>query len=275
VTPETIVAFQAVSKDFDDHARGTAAVGEVTLDVLAGEFVAITGPSGSGKSTLLRLAADLIAPTSGTVRVCGAAPAEARRGRQLGMVFQAPVLMDWRNVLGNVELPLALAGVGRAERRRRARAVLALVGLADAERLHPRQLSGGMQQRVAIARAIVTQPRVLLMDEPFAALDELTRERLNAELLRIWAETGVTVLFVTHHIEEAVFLADRVVVLTPRPGRLAANIRVRLPRPRDEATRHDPAFYELANLVRTALHAAAGSDRRPGDRTSEPIPFEG
>jgi NitT/TauT family transport system ATP-binding protein len=191
------------------------------------------------------------------------------------MVFQSAVLMDWRDVLGNVELPLALAGVGRSQRRQRARAALDLVGLADVERLHPRQLSGGMRQRVAIARALVTQPRVLLMDEPFAALDELTRERLNLELLRIWAETGVTVLFVTHHIEEAVFLADSVVVLTPRPGRVAARVPVRLPRPRDEVTRHDPAFYELVNLVRTALHAASGSGKRPGEHASEPVPFEG
>lgn len=248
-----VVRLVHVSKAFTDHPGGTLALADVSLTVSAGEFVSVVGPSGCGKSTLLSIVADLVPPTSGEVEVCGHPPAIARRRREYGIVFQTPVLYQWRTVLQNVELPLELAGLEREERRRRARDALALVHLGDVAERRPSQLSGGMQQRVALARALVTRPRLLLMDEPFGALDELSRERLNNELLRIWQETGVTVLFVTHSVEEAVFLADRVVVLTARPARVAAVVPVDLPRPRDEATRDDPAFFEALRLVRGAL----------------------
>jgi NitT/TauT family transport system ATP-binding protein len=252
------LSFAHVGKVFDDHPGGTEALRDVTFDVPPGSFVALTGSSGSGKSTVLRLAADLVVATSGVLTVCGLTPEAARLSRQIGMVFQSPVLLTWRTVLGNVLLPLQVAGVAAAERKVRAREVLALVGLADVAERYPHQLSGGMRQRVAIARALVTRPAVLLLDEPFAALDELTRERLNMELLRVWRETGVSVLFVTHDIEEAVFLSDTVLVLSQRPGTVAARLNVDLPRPRDETTRHDPAYFAAVTAVRDALHAAAG-----------------
>jgi NitT/TauT family transport system ATP-binding protein len=187
-------------------------------------------------------------------------PANARRQRKLGMVFQSPVLYPWRTVIGNVELPLEVAGVPRADRRRLARETLALVSLTDFEDRRPRQLSGGMQQRVAIARALAVRPRVLLMDEPFASLDELARERLNLELLRLWHDTGVTVLFVTHLIGEAVLLADRVLVLSARPGRLTAEIDVPLPRPRGVETRASEEYFRIVNTVRSALRLGSTPD---------------
>jgi len=248
---------ERVTKVFTDHPGGTAALAGVSLVVRRGEFVSIVGPSGCGKSTLLRIVADLIAPSSGSVTVCGMTPSRARRERRLGMVFQSPVLYPWRTVIGNVELPLEVAGLPKAERRRRAEETLALVGLSESAELGPRQLSGGMQQRVAIARALAVRPRVLLLDEPFAALDELARERLNLELLRLWHETGVTVLFVTHLIGEAVLLADRVVVLSSRPGRTVAQVEVALPRPRDVETRASGDFFGLVNRVRAALRDGA------------------
>ncbi len=250
-----IVRLLHVAKEFRDVPGGTAALADVTMHVLAGQFVAVLGPSGCGKSTLLRIVAGLLPPTAGQVQVCGHPPDVARRAREYGMVFQAPVLYQWRTVLGNVELPLELAGVPKAERRARAREALALVRLEDACDRRPSQLSGGMQQRAAIARALVTQPRLLLMDEPFGALDELTRERLQAELLRIWHATGVTVLFVTHHIEEAVFLADRVLVLTERPSRVAAEIPIELARPRTDDTRDEATYFAAVRRVRAALRA--------------------
>ncbi len=259
MTTEPILVLDSVSKVFDDHEESTAALCDVSLEVPGGEFVAVVGPSGSGKSTLLRIVGDLIEPSSGRVTVCGLSPAVARRRREYGIVFQSPVLYNWRTVEKNVELPLELSGMAEPERRSRAAETLELVGLSEFSRHRPRQLSGGMQQRVAIARALVTQPRLLLLDEPFGALDELTRERLNAELLRIWTETGVTVLLVTHNIEEAVFLADRVVVLTSRPGCIAASIRVDLPRPRDEGTRTHPDFYELVSEARAVLRSRSTS----------------
>jgi len=255
MSEEPILELEDVAMVFTDHPAGTAALGGVSLTVRRGQFVSVLGPSGSGKSTLLRIIGDLIPPTSGRVRVCGRGPGSARRRREDGIVFQAPVLYNWRTVSGNVELPLELAGVPRQERELRAEETLALVGLCEFSGRYPRQLSGGMQQRVSIARALVLRPRLLLMDEPFGALDELTRERLNLELLRLWRETGVTVLFVTHNIEEAVFLSDRVVVLTSRPGRVAAKIPIGLPRPRGEETRADPRFFALANQARAALRS--------------------
>jgi NitT/TauT family transport system ATP-binding protein len=258
VTDEVVL--DKVSKVFTDHPGGTAALSEVSTSVRRGEFVSIVGPSGSGKSTLLRIVADLTPPTAGSVSVCGMTPAAARRERKLGMVFQTPVLYPWRTVLGNVELPLEVAGVPRVERRRRAEETLALVGLPEFQDRRPRQLSGGMQQRVAIARALAVRPRVLLMDEPFASLDELARERLNLELLRLWRETGVTVLFVTHLIGEAVLLADRVVVLSARPGHVVAEIEVPLARPRGVETRASEDYFRIVNTVRAALRCGVPAD---------------
>ncbi|MFC5379233.1 ABC transporter ATP-binding protein [Aquipuribacter nitratireducens] len=240
------------------------ALEHIDLDVEAGEFVSLIGPSGCGKSTLLRLLADLLQPTSGSVLVDGADPHRARLDRTYGMVFQAATLLEWRRVRANVELPLEIMGVARAERRARATEMLALVGLAEFADAYPWQLSGGMQQRVAIARALAFRPAVLLMDEPFGALDEMTRERMQAEVLRIWGETGTTVVFVTHSIPEAVFLSTRVVVMSPRPGRIADVVEVDLPRERDDDTREDQRFFALTTRVRDALRkvdADAGSPR--------------
>lgn len=202
---------------------------------------------------MLRTIADLVPPSSGEVVVNGKSAHQARLNREYGMVFQAPVLFEWRTVLHNVELPLEIMGVPKKEREQRAREMLKLVELQGFERHYPWQLSGGMQQRVAIARALAFRPQLLLMDEPFGALDELTRERMNAELLRIWHETKTTVVFVTHSIPEAVFLSTRVVVMSARPGRITAIIPIDLPYPRDVETRESPRFFELVTEVREAL----------------------
>jgi NitT/TauT family transport system ATP-binding protein len=252
---EPIIEVCSVSKTFGSRAGETEALADVSLSIEPGEFVSIIGPSGCGKSTLLRIVADLVEPSAGTVRVRGKPPRQARLDRDYGIVFQTPVLYDWRTVVENVRLPLELSGRPRAERRTRPAALLSLVGLAAFHAHYPWQLSGGMQQRVAIARALALQPAILLMDEPFGALDEMTRERLNAELLHVAAETAATVVFVTHSIAEAVFLSTRVVVLSPRPGRIARIVAVDLPRPRDDETRTRPRFFELVTSVREALQA--------------------
>lgn len=224
------------------------ALRDVNLAVTPGEFVSLVGPSGSGKSTLLRIIAGLTEPSSGRVRVDGMTPDEARQARRYGIVFQTPTLYGWRTVADNVALPLEISGVARDEREARTAEVLDLVGLAEFARARPSQLSGGMQQRVALARALAYRPPILLMDEPFAALDDLTRERLAQELLNIQARAGLTIFFVTHHIADAVFLSDRVAVLSPRPGAIRADIAIELPRPRGHGTREDPAF--LADMAR-------------------------
>ena len=225
------------------------AVRAVTLAVAPGELVSVIGPSGCGKSTLLRLAADVLRPTSGSVSVAGTTPDAARRARRFSVAFQDPVLLPWRTVLDNVALPLEIAGRPPAERRAAAQRTIDLVGLSGFERARPAQLSGGMRQRAAIARALTLQPALLLMDEPFGAVDELTRDRLNGELLDVWQRTGAAILFVTHSIEEAVFLSDRVVVLTRRPGTVHASIEVDMPRPRRlEIKRTREAFDRSARL---------------------------
>ena len=229
------------------------ALHEIDLEIRPGELVSLIGPSGCGKSTLLRLLGDLLVPTAGTIQVNGKTPRQARLGRDYGIVFQQPVLYDWRTVSQNVQLPLEVMRVPVAERRRRAEQLLSLVGLGDFAERYPWQLSGGMQQRVSIARALSFRPSVLLMDEPFGALDEMTRERLNRELLNVWAETGTTIVFVTHSIAEAVFLSDRVVVLSPRPGRLEMIVDIDLPRPRGAETREAGRFFELIAAVRHNL----------------------
>jgi NitT/TauT family transport system ATP-binding protein len=253
MTTQPIIAIDQLHKIYESGAGPVTALEHVSLDIQPGEFVSLIGPSGCGKSTLMRLIGDLTEPSSGTIQINGRTPAEARRERQYGIVFQAPVLYDWRTVQRNVELPLEVIGVERAERSRRAAELLALVGLGEFGRAYPWQLSGGMQQRVSIARALVFQPAILLMDEPFGALDEITRERMQLELLNTWARTNATVIFVTHSIPEAVFLSDRVVVMSPRPGRVSAIVPIDLPRPRDDDTRELPRFFELATRVRELL----------------------
>jgi len=221
---------------------GMVAVEEVTLTVAAGEFVAILGPSGCGKSTLLRLVAGLDLPQAGRVRV------ERAQGR-VAYVFQDAHLLPWRNVLANVELPLELKGAPRGERRQAAQAALAQVGLGDALQRFPAQLSGGMRMRASLARALVTEPRLLLLDEPFAALDELTRSRLDEELYELWRRRRMTVLFVTHSLVEAAFLAQRVVVLSPRPARVVAEVGVALPEARTASLRTTVAFNQLVRRL--------------------------
>jgi NitT/TauT family transport system ATP-binding protein len=239
----------------------TTALEAIDLDIRQGEFLSLIGPSGCGKSTLLRIIGDLISPTRGEVVVNGKPADRARRDRDYGMVFQAPVLFEWRTVEDNVKLPLEIHGSGGAARMARAREMLELVELGDFLHHYPYQLSGGMQQRVAIARALSFEPAILLMDEPFGALDEMTRERMNSEVLRIWEQTGTTVVFVTHSIPEAVFLSSRVVVMSARPGRIVKVIEVDLPRPRNEDSRESRRYFELVTDVREALRrSGAGTD---------------
>jgi NitT/TauT family transport system ATP-binding protein len=266
MTDQPVVHLAGVDKVF---ARGdqpvTTALEGIDLDISRGEFVSLIGPSGCGKSTLLRIIGDLIAPTRGEVIVNGKPTERARRDRDYGMVFQAPVLFEWRTVEDNVKLPLEIMGTPADQRSLRAAELLRLVELGDFLGHYPWQLSGGMQQRVAIARALALNPAILLMDEPFGALDEMTRERMNSEVLRIWAETGTTVVFVTHSIPEAVFLSSRVVVLSPRPGRITTVIDIDLPQPRNEDTRETRRYFELVTAVREALrHRPDGPDDRHG-----------
>ncbi|MEX1173824.1 MAG: ABC transporter ATP-binding protein [Chloroflexota bacterium] len=258
---DAVVRISGVDKTFTrDGVVVTTALSGIGLSIGRGEFVSLIGPSGCGKSTLLRVIGDLIAPTAGAVTVNGKPAAQARRDRDYGMVFQAPVLFDWRTVEDNVKLPLEIMGYDAARRTARTREMLELVELGDFLRHHPYQLSGGMQQRVAIARALAFEPSILLMDEPFGALDEMTRERMNQEVLRIWEATGITVVFVTHSIPEAVFLSSRVVVMSARPGRITDIIEVDLPRPRGLATREEPRYFQLVTAVREALRSGGGED---------------
>ena len=253
MTDSTTVRASGVGKVFQsDGGRVDALVG-IDLVVERGEFVSLIGPSGCGKSTLLRLIADLLQPTSGELTVNGKSAHQARLHQDYGMAFQQSGLFEWRSVERNIELPLELKGWDKAKRRGRSREMLELVKLTDFARHMPWQLSGGMQQRVAIARALAAHPDLLLMDEPFGALDEMTREHMQAELLRICADTGTTVVFVTHSIPEAAYLADRVVVMSPRPGRITGVIEVKLGRDRTELTREATDFFEKVTEVREAL----------------------
>ena len=255
---EPVVVVDAVDKTFRTAEASTTALSGIDLRIEAGEFVSLIGPSGCGKSTLLRVLGDLTQPSAGSVTVNGKPAARARRDRDYGMVFQAPVLFDWRSIQANVELPLEIMGLPARERRERARRMLDLVELSDFGDHHPWQLSGGMQQRAAIARALTLEPSLLLMDEPFGALDEMTRERMNDELLQVWERTATTVVFVTHSIPEAVFLSSRVVVMSARPGRITDIIEIDLPRPRTDATRELERYFELVTAVREALRAEHG-----------------
>jgi NitT/TauT family transport system ATP-binding protein len=248
-----VVRVDGVTKQF---ARGNVtALQEIDLGLGEKEFVSLIGPSGCGKSTLLRVIGDLIEPTSGSVTVNGKTARQARIDRDYGIVFQDAVLFDWRTVARNIALPLEMLGWDRDRRRVRVAEMIDLVELGGFADHYPWQLSGGMQQRVAIARALSFQPALLLMDEPFGALDEMTRERLNLELLSIWEGLGSTVVFVTHSISEAVFLSNRVVVMSPRPGRIAGTVQIDLPHPRRVETREDPRFFELVTEVRELLRS--------------------
>jgi NitT/TauT family transport system ATP-binding protein len=255
--PAPVVELRGVHKRFG--RGGVLALEGIDLEVGAGEFVSLIGSSGCGKSTLLRIIGDLTEPTSGEVVVNGKSARQARVDRDYGIVFQDAVLYDWRTVAKNIALPLEMLGWDRRRRAERVEEMLELVELTGFEGHHPWQLSGGMQQRVSIARALSFDPALLLMDEPFGALDEMTRERLNMELLRIWEQAGSTIVFVTHSIAEAVFLSTRVVVLTPRPGRIASVVPVDLGRPRTVETREEPRFFELVTEVRELLRAG-GTD---------------
>jgi NitT/TauT family transport system ATP-binding protein len=246
------VALEGLGKRFGEGATAVQALIGIDLTVGAGEFVALIGPSGCGKSTLLRIVANLIEPTEGTVLVNGKPARRARLDQDYGIAFQQAGLLEWRTVQGNVELPLGLHGVGREQRRAQALELLELVGLTEFAGHRPSQLSGGMQQRVAIARALARRPALLLMDEPFGALDEMTRERMQSELIRICAETSAAVVFVTHSIPEAVFLSQRVVVMSPRPGRITEIVDVPLA-VRDEDTREAEDFFSAITDVREAL----------------------
>jgi len=258
-----VVEIKGLSKRFAE----TTALQDIDLEIGEREFISLIGPSGCGKSTLLRIIGDLIQPTSGTAAVNGKPARQARIDRDYGIVFQDPVLYDWRTVAKNIALPLEIARWDRRRRTAKVNEMLDLVELSGFENHHPWQLSGGMQQRVSIARALSFDPALLLMDEPFGALDEMTRERLNMELLQIWEASGSTVVFVTHSIAEAVFLSTRVVVMSPRPGRISNLIAIDLPQPRAAATREEPRFFELVTKVREALHLGHDVDR-PAETTA-------
>lgn len=247
---ELAIQLDNVGMVYRSNGKEVTALTGVSLDIKRGEFISLLGPSGCGKTTLLRIVADLLQPTQGSVQVNGTDTRTARLAKKYGMVFQSPVLYEWRTVQKNVELPLELMKLSKEERESRSQKMLDLVGLSNFAGHYPQQLSGGMQQRVGIARALALRPEILLMDEPFSALDEFTKEKLQEDLLRIWSKTNKTVLFVTHSIAEAVFLSDRICVLSPHPGRLSAVVDVNLPRPRTADMRSSPEFGELVTKVR-------------------------
>ena len=249
----TLIKIESVSKQYGAPRDGVLALREVSLDVRAGEFIALIGPSGCGKSTLLKMVGDLLAPSAGQITIEGHTPAQARRARKCGIVFQSPTLMEWRTITRNIALPLEIIGAPHAERDQRARELLDLIRLREFATRYPRELSVGMQQQVAIARALAYRPTILLMDEPFGALDEMTRDRLGQELLTLWQRARVTIVFVTHSVAEAVLLSDRVAVFTPQPGHIGRVIEIDLPRPRSAETRNLARFVELVRAIRATL----------------------
>jgi NitT/TauT family transport system ATP-binding protein len=255
---DRVIEIRGLGMTYSTRRGPVEAVREASFDVRDGEFVALVGPSGCGKSTILHIVAGLIERTGGTVEVLGA-PAGAGR-RDVGIMLQRPTLLPWRSVLQNVVLPTELFKIDRAEAERRARELLALVGLEGFEDKHPWELSGGMQQRASLARLLVFEPQILLMDEPFAALDEFTRERLNGELANLHESLGRSILYVTHNIQEAVFLADRVVVMKPHPGEVLRIVDVDLPRPRRVELLNDPRTAELVAEIRTMLFSPSGTE---------------
>jgi NitT/TauT family transport system ATP-binding protein len=251
----SVIDIRGLSLTFETNDGPVQALSNIDLDVQRGEFVSFIGPSGCGKTTLLRVIADLEQPTGGSITVNGVSPEEARLARAYGYVFQAAALYPWRTIARNVALPLEIMGLPKAERERRIADNLALVNLSGFEKKFPWQLSGGMQQRASIARALAVEPELLLMDEPFGALDEIVRDHLNEQLLKLWAKTQKTVVFVTHSIPEAVFLSTKIVVMSPRPGRVTDVIDCGFPRDRNLDIRETPEFLEVAARVRNGLRA--------------------
>jgi len=260
MTAAPVIEAKGLSLTFQTADGPVHALKDVSLSIGRGEFVSFIGPSGCGKTTFLRVVADLEQPTAGTITVNGMSPEAARMARAYGYVFQAAGLYPWRTIEANVTLPLEIMGYPRAERAERARRVLELVELNGFEKKFPWQLSGGMQQRASIARALAFDADILLMDEPFGALDEIVRDRLNEELLRLWARTGKTIGFVTHSIPEAVYLSTRIVVMSPRPGRITDVIESTLPRERPLDIRDTPEFIAIAHRVREGLRAGHSYD---------------
>jgi NitT/TauT family transport system ATP-binding protein len=251
---QPVVNIENLDKIFGKGQQNAVhALKDINLMIQPNEFISLIGPSGCGKSTLLRIIGDLTEPTAGSATINGKTAHQARLDRDYGMVFQAATLYDWRTVAKNVQLPLELMKYPKEKKKARTREMLKLVELGDFAKHYPWQLSGGMQQRVAIARALAFEPSILLMDEPFGALDEMTRERLNLEVLSIWEKTKTTVIFVTHSITEAVFLSTRVIVMSARPGRISDDITIDLPQPRNTETRENVRFFELETQVREAL----------------------
>jgi len=263
--PRPLIDIEHVEKVFVTVANERIhALSDISLSIEDGEFVTIVGPSGCGKSTLLKILAGLQPVTSGSVLLDGT-PVSAPR-QDIGIVFQNPVLFPWRTIMQNVLLPAEVQGKPMAEARTRARTLLEMVGLGEFENKYPMELSGGMQQRASITRALINDPRILLMDEPFGALDAMTREQMNLELQRIWSESGKTVMLITHSIPEAVFLADRVIVLSARPGRIAREIKVSIPRPRTIDALSDPTFSSLCGEIRHLLYGFEGQADQEGNR---------
>jgi NitT/TauT family transport system ATP-binding protein len=252
----SVISVRRLSLEYGRGEKGVLALSKVSFSVAEGEFIVVVGPSGCGKSTLLKVLAGLLPQTEGEAFLNGT-PIDGPR-RDIGVVFQAPVLFPWRSVLGNVMLPADVQGLDPTEMKKRALELIDLVGLAGFEDRYPRELSGGMQQRVGIVRALIHDPAILLMDEPFGALDAMTRESMNVELQRIWMERRKTVLFITHSTAEAVFLADRVIVMTPRPGRIGDEFAVDLPRPRKLDVMNTERFGSYVRRVRTALNPGGG-----------------
>ena len=255
-----VISVQDLSLTFDTGDSPVYALSNVDLTVNEGDFVSFIGPSGCGKTTLLRVIADLEQQTSGSIKVNGVSPEEARLGRQYGYVFQAPALYPWRTIERNVMLPLEVMGFSPAEQKERAARNLELVNLNGFEKKFPWQLSGGMQQRASIARALSFDPKLMLMDEPFGALDEIVRDKLNDQLLHLWRTTRKTVVFVTHSIPEAVYLSTKIVVMSPRPGRIIDVIDCTFPRDRTLDIRETPEFLEVAHRVRDGLRAGHSYD---------------
>ncbi len=251
----TEIKIEDLCVSFPDKDGGSPVVAlqNINLDIRQGEFISLLGPSGCGKTTLLRTVADLQQPTSGRISVRGLSPREIRLQKKYGIVFQNPVLYEWRTVRRNVCMPMEMMGIPKKDRTARVTKMLELVGLMEFGKKYPHELSGGMQQRVGIARALAIKPEILLMDEPFSALDEFTKEKLHEDLLRIWKKTNKTILFVTHNIQEAVFLSDRVVVLSPHPGRVSAVVDITLDRPRSLDIKNTQEFNELVVKVRKSF----------------------
>ena len=260
MTDQAVISAEKLSLTFETNDGPVHALKDVSLDVRKGDFVSFIGPSGCGKTTFLRCMADLEHPTGGTIAVNGASAEEARRNRAYGYVFQAAGLYPWRTIGGNIRLPLEIMGYDKAEQARRVEQVLELVDLAGFEKKYPWQLSGGMQQRASIARALAFDADILLMDEPFGALDEIVRDHLNEQLLQLWDRTEKTICFVTHSIPEAVYLSTRIVVMSPRPGRITDVIESPLPKERPLDIRDTPEFLDVAHRVREGLRAGHGYD---------------